>query len=127
MSTPAINASGEKASLEHISSDSMESQQEVVNKTEHAELKRVVTSASKRHISEWEAMQIAAAGDFETIDAEVDELEAQLQQNQKKTRWYHYRLSFNDPKYFLWLLVGFASMGGLLSGVDQSLISGANL
>lgn len=127
MSTPATNASGEKASLEHISSDSMESQQEVVNKTEHAELKRVVTSASKRHISEWEAMQIAAAGDFETIDAEVDELEAQLQQNQKKNRWYHYRLSFNDPKYFLWLLVGFASMGGLLSGVDQSLISGANL
>lgn len=26
-----------------------------------------------------------------------------------------------------WVLVGFASMGGLLSGVDQSLISGANL
>ena len=26
-----------------------------------------------------------------------------------------------------WLIVGFASMGGLLSGIDQSLISGANL
>lgn len=26
-----------------------------------------------------------------------------------------------------WLLVAFASMGGLLSGIDQSLISGANL
>jgi len=31
------------------------------------------------------------------------------------------------PAHFTWLLVGFASMGGLLSGIDQSLISGANL
>ena len=36
-------------------------------------------------------------------------------------------LNFKNPKHFTWLLVGFASMGGLLSGLDQSLISGANL
>lgn len=36
-------------------------------------------------------------------------------------------LEFNNPKHFTWLLVAFASMGGLLSGLDQSLISGANL
>lgn len=36
-------------------------------------------------------------------------------------------LEFKNPKHFTWLLVAFASMGGLLSGLDQSLISGANL
>ncbi|KAF2649654.1 plastidic glucose transporter 4 [Lophiostoma macrostomum CBS 122681] len=36
-------------------------------------------------------------------------------------------LEFKDPRHFTWLLVAFASMGGLLSGLDQSLISGANL
>ena len=86
-----------------------------------------VYSQSGRRLSEWEAMQIANAGDFETIDAEIDELEAELGQRNRSSRWYHYELQFKDPRYFTWLLVGFASMGGLLSGIDQSLISGANL
>ena len=38
-----------------------------------------------------------------------------------------FQLQFADPRKFTWLLVAFASMGGLLSGLDQSLISGANL
>jgi MFS family permease len=36
-------------------------------------------------------------------------------------------MNFKNPKHFTWLLVGFASMGSLLSSLDQSLISGANL
>ncbi|KAF1978627.1 plastidic glucose transporter 4 [Bimuria novae-zelandiae CBS 107.79] len=36
-------------------------------------------------------------------------------------------LEFKNAKHFTWILVAFASMGGLLSGLDQSLISGANL
>ncbi|KAF3026458.1 hypothetical protein E8E14_012537 [Neopestalotiopsis sp. 37M] len=36
-------------------------------------------------------------------------------------------LQFKDPRHFTWVIVAFASMGGLLSGLDQSLISGANL
>ncbi|KAL1609999.1 fructose symporter [Paraconiothyrium brasiliense] len=36
-------------------------------------------------------------------------------------------LEFKNTKHFTWILVAFASMGGLLSGLDQSLISGANL
>lgn len=82
---------------------------------------------SQHHLSELEAMQIAEAGDFSFIDAEIEQLEANLQRTQKPSRWYRYELQFKDPRYFTWLLVGFASMGGLLSGVDQSLISGANL
>ncbi|KAL7814855.1 general substrate transporter [Trichoderma gracile] len=38
-----------------------------------------------------------------------------------------FQVQFSDPRHFTWLLVAFASMGGLLSGLDQSLISGANL
>jgi MFS family permease len=38
-----------------------------------------------------------------------------------------FQLEFSNPKHFTWLLVAFASMGGLLSGIDQSTISGANL
>ena len=36
-------------------------------------------------------------------------------------------LAFVKPADFTYVLVGFASLGGLLSGLDQSLISGANL
>ncbi|KAI0595664.1 sugar transporter-domain-containing protein [Biscogniauxia sp. FL1348] len=36
-------------------------------------------------------------------------------------------LDFADKRHFTWVIVAFASMGGLLSGLDQSLISGANL
>ncbi|KZF25577.1 putative sugar transporter [Xylona heveae TC161] len=36
-------------------------------------------------------------------------------------------ITFSNPAHFTYLLVAFASMGGLLSGLDQSLISGANL
>ncbi|KFY03549.1 hypothetical protein O988_01417 [Pseudogymnoascus sp. VKM F-3808] len=38
-----------------------------------------------------------------------------------------FAMHFKNPKHFTWFLVVFASMGGLLSGLDQSLISGANL
>lgn len=78
-------------------------------------------------LSEAEALRIAEQGDFDTIDAEIQELEVQLSHRQTSSHWYNYELSFKDPRHFTWLLVAFASMGGLLSGIDQSLISGANL
>lgn len=86
-----------------------------------------VYSTSGRKVSEWEAIQIAAAGDLTTINAEVDAIEIELQAMNMRSTWYKPLIKFDDPKYFTWLLVGFASMGGLLSGIDQSLISGANL
>jgi Na+/melibiose symporter-like transporter len=36
-------------------------------------------------------------------------------------------VTFKNPKHFTWAMVIFASMGGMLFGLDQSLISGANL
>ncbi|KAF4239626.1 hypothetical protein CNMCM6457_008546 [Aspergillus fumigatiaffinis] len=57
------------------------------------------------------------------MDAELQQLEVQLG-SIKKSR---FELTFANPAYFTYVLVAFASMGGLLSGLDQSLISGANL
>ncbi|KAJ5484907.1 hypothetical protein N7539_004895 [Penicillium diatomitis] len=57
------------------------------------------------------------------MDAELQVLEEQLP-NVRKSR---FELSFENPRMWTYLLVAFASMGGLLSGLDQSLISGANL
>ncbi|KAI6799586.1 putative sugar transporter [Hortaea werneckii] len=74
--------------------------------------------------SKKEAIDIAKQGGWEA-DALIDELEKELQEMGDKKSIFD--LEFNNPKHFTWLLVAFASMGGLLSGLDQSLISGANL
>lgn len=74
--------------------------------------------------SKAEALDIAHAGGWEA-DALIEDLEKQLQARGDKKGFFD--LEFNNPKYFTYLLVAFASMGGLLSGLDQSLISGANL
>jgi len=55
----------------------------------------------------------------------IDDLEKELEQSGWKKGFFD--LEFKNPKHFTWILVAFASMGGLLSGLDQSLISGANL
>lgn len=57
------------------------------------------------------------------MDAELQQFEEKLQTLPKAG----FQLSFSNPAYFTYVLVAFASMGGLLSGLDQSLISGANL
>jgi hypothetical protein len=55
----------------------------------------------------------------------IYDLEKELERTGYKKGFFD--LEFKNPKYFTWMLVAFASMGGLLSGLDQSLISGANL
>ncbi|KAF1943180.1 hypothetical protein EJ02DRAFT_502381 [Clathrospora elynae] len=55
----------------------------------------------------------------------IRDLEKELEQSDYKKGFLD--LEFKNPKHFTWMLVAFASMGGLLSGLDQSLISGANL
>lgn len=62
----------------------------------------------------------------EEVDAFIEEMEAELAA-QGGLRKGLFDLEFKDPKYFTWIIVVFASMGGLLSGLDQSTISGANL
>jgi len=55
----------------------------------------------------------------------IHDLEKELERSNYKSGFFD--LEFKNPKHFTWMLVAFASMGGLLSGLDQSLISGANL
>lgn len=57
------------------------------------------------------------------MDSELQLLEEQLQTMPKA----RFELTLSNPALFTYILVAFASMGGLLSGLDQSLISGANL
>ncbi|KAJ5092405.1 hypothetical protein NUU61_007275 [Penicillium alfredii] len=57
------------------------------------------------------------------MDSELQQLEEQLQALPKP----RFEFTPSNPALFTWILVGFASLGGLLSGLDQSLISGANL
>jgi hypothetical protein len=59
-----------------------------------------------RRVSEWEAIQIAAAGDLDTIDREVAEVEADLQQMNIQSTWLKPQLRLKDPRHFTWLLVG---------------------
>lgn len=55
----------------------------------------------------------------------IHDLEKELEASGYKKSFF--AMEFKNPKHFTWILVAFASMGGLLSGLDQSLISGANL
>ncbi|KAG9185744.1 plastidic glucose transporter 4 [Alternaria panax] len=55
----------------------------------------------------------------------IQDLEKELEQSNYKKGFLD--IEFKNPKHFTWMIVAFASMGGLLSGLDQSLISGANL
>jgi hypothetical protein len=62
------------------------------------------------------AMAIARAGGWE-VDALLQELEdARVAEGARRGPL---DLEFRDPRHFTWLLVAFASMGGLLSGLDQ--------
>ncbi|KAL2059225.1 hypothetical protein ABVK25_000517 [Lepraria finkii] len=87
---------------------------------------RQYSTGEARRMSEWDAMKIAQEGGVE-IDEEIELLEIELRENPVKHSFFSLVINFKNPAHFTWLLVGFASMGGLLSGIDQSLISGANL
>ncbi|KAF4499896.1 myo-inositol transport ITR1 [Fusarium agapanthi] len=75
--------------------------------------------------AEFEALEVARHGGRE-IDELIDDMERQLDEAGGLNKGF-FQVQFANPKHFTWLLVAFASMGGLLSGLDQSLISGANL
>lgn len=94
-------------------------------KLKEAQLENPVRADGIPAMDEKQALAVANAGGYE-IDAFIAEMEAELEAaGGLKTGFF--QLKFSDPRYFTWVIVAFASMGGLLSGLDQSLISGANL
>lgn len=78
----------------------------------------------KLPVSKRQAQENAIHADDEQIAQFITSMEEQASENlENPSRWV---LNL-QPKHYTWALVGFASMGGLLSGIDQSVISGANL
>lgn len=94
-------------------------------KLQEAQVEHPVKADGIPAMNEKQALAAAAAGGYE-IDAFINQMEQELEEaGGLKTGFF--QLQFSDPRYFTWVIVAFASMGGLLSGLDQSLISGANL
>lgn len=83
-------------------------------------------SMASRRMSEAQAMAMAK-DDMTAVDEEIAEFEAELASNPIHAPFLNPNVSLKDPRHFTWLLVAFASMGGMLSGLDQSVISGALL
>ncbi|KAH6621690.1 hypothetical protein B0J18DRAFT_233990 [Chaetomium sp. MPI-SDFR-AT-0129] len=81
--------------------------------------------AQVEHSIEKDGLAAGQPSDAE-VDAFIDRMETELAA-QGGLRKGLLDLEFKNPKYFTWIIVLFASMGGLLSGLDQSTISGANL
>ncbi|GAB0136367.1 ITR1 myoinositol transporter-like protein homeolog b [Epichloe bromicola] len=75
--------------------------------------------------AEAEALEVART-DGQQVDSFIEQMEQELSAAGGLKKGF-FNIEFKDPRHFTWLLVAFASMGGLLSGLDQSLISGANL
>ena len=90
-----------------------------------AEIEERVREGSVPQVrGEFEALQIAKEGGWE-IEALIVEMEVQDQAAGARKGFFD--IQYKDPRHFTWMIVAFASIGGLLSGLDQSLISGANL
>ncbi|KAI5266188.1 putative sugar transporter [Aureobasidium subglaciale] len=89
------------------------------------QMEDAVRSGSVPHVNTSEAVDIAKQGGWE-VDALMTEMQNEIDA-QGGDHNGHFDLEFANPKYFTYLIVAFASMGGMLSGLDQSLISGANL
>ncbi|KAK3303143.1 uncharacterized protein B0T15DRAFT_264911 [Chaetomium strumarium] len=94
-------------------------------KIDEARHEHPVKDATIPPMDEKDAVAAVQAGGWE-VDALISELETELEA-QGGLRKGIFHPEFKDPRHFTWVIVAFASMGGLLSGLDQSLISGANL
>ena len=116
-----------KLQVEHVAPDARRGNSTVPRNLSIAtDNGRKYSTGGPRRQSQWDAMKIAKEGGVE-IDEEIELLEEELRNNPVPNSIFAPVINFKDPRHFTWLLVGFASMGGLLSGIDQSLISGANL
>jgi|TARA_R110002003_G_scaffold9_24_gene590 hypothetical protein len=95
---------------------------ESISPPKHSEIQIAPPSDYSAPKAKTEQLEDARGWESENL---IQELDKELQQSGYKKGFFD--LEFKDPRHFTWMLVAFASMGGLLSGLDQSLISGANL
>lgn len=89
---------------------------EKIRKLSKVEIEERVRQGSVPDVNgEAEALAIARKGGWE-IEALMTQMETERVAENAKQGIFD--LNFKEPKHFTWLLVGFASMGGLLSGLD---------
>ena len=94
----------------------------MVEEVSHKEIRPAPPADYSAPKAKTEQMENARGWESENL---IHDMEKELEQSDYKKGFFD--LEFKNPKHFTYLLVVFASMGGLLSGLDQSLISGANL
>jgi sugar porter (SP) family MFS transporter len=116
-------ASAEKMGVDNYSAAPTHVEHDRVNISQPGTVRQM--SIASRRLSEAQAMRLA--DEDAIVDEEIAEFEAALAETPIKSSFLNPQISFNDPRHFTWLIVGFASMGGMLSGLDQSVISGALL
>ncbi|KAJ5612730.1 hypothetical protein N7510_005924 [Penicillium lagena] len=93
------------------------------NNQEPKDVEAPQDTQKEEFVHEEDDAKVANVVNEAAMDAELTQLEEQLQSLPKR----RFEVTMSNPAYFTYILVAFASMGGLLSGLDQSLISGANL
>ena len=86
----------------------------------HAE-EKVMNANHKPNLAVADAQEASS----DEVDNFIQQIELELAPVSKGPGLF--RPTLKDPRHFTWVMVAFASMGGLLFGLDQSLISGANL
>lgn len=78
----------------------------------------------RERLSKAQVQEDALHTNDEQVARFIAQLEQEVADNPEKPSIFVLNLS---PRHYLWALIAFASMGGMLSGLDQSVISGANL
>ncbi|PRT52512.1 putative metabolite transport protein CsbC [Wickerhamiella sorbophila] len=99
---------------------------------------KVITSDQKHEVDVHEAVgkdldefEDGASITESELSGRIQSLEEEAHQTIKRRGWFdriialEYELNFENKKYITWILGGFAAAAGLLSGLDQSIISGA--
>ncbi|KAK6458422.1 uncharacterized protein RJT20DRAFT_31797 [Scheffersomyces xylosifermentans] len=77
-----------------------------------------------------DSSQLGENYDFDSEFAEVEKLAGQAKRERSfKDKLFdlEFELEFKNKKHMVWLLGAFASAAGILSGLDQSIISGASI
>jgi MFS family permease len=89
------------------------------------EVSTVENEAQKHGTIDHTAAKMLKEESSAEVDGFIEQMERDLAPIARGRSFF--RPSFNDPRHYTWVMVVFASMGGMLFGLDQSLISGANL
>lgn len=101
---------------------------------EHHDVASDVVSDDSINVMDADKLDIFDKFDQDNLDENFREFERLAEESKNTKSWWDrlvldtgYVVHFKNKKHMVYMLAGFASLGGMLSGVDQSLISGASV